>query len=150
MSNVYIAIQLMSRTVKSKQNTKMVLHVHISYVKDKVCIAVRCGFVVVVLVDIYYIEIVAWPYFSQPRFKQKRNATHCNNSNGLLQLSFIWKISLFLGVYLEPSRTSLMQVFWENSQRLLAVNYFRKEAWSHILAWFLNTPLILILKLQFL
>ena len=35
MSNVYIAIQLMSKIVKGKQNTKMVLHVHISYVKDK-------------------------------------------------------------------------------------------------------------------
>ena len=31
-------------------------------------------------------------------------------------------------VYLEPIRTSTMERFCKNSYRLLAVNYFRKEA----------------------
>ena len=33
-------------------------------------------------------------------------------------------------VYLEPSRTSTSELFCENSERLLDVNYFRKKALS--------------------
>ena len=41
--------------------------------------------------------------------------------------------------YLEPSQTSTTDVFCENSQRLLDVNYFRKKAPSSMLDWVLHT-----------
>ena len=43
--------------------------------------------------------------------------------------------------YLEPSRTSAMELFLENNQRLLAINYFRKKAPPQSLDWTLNKPL---------
>ena len=43
-----------------------------------------------------------------------------------------------------PSRTSITNHFFENSQRLKVVNYFRKKAPSQMLVWALNTPLYLI------
>ena len=41
--------------------------------------------------------------------------------------------------YLEPFQTSMMAFFYENSQRLLAVSYFRKENLSEMFDWVLNT-----------
>ena len=38
-------------------------------------------------------------------------------------------------VYLEPSQTSTMELFCENSWRLLAVNYFQKKAPSQMFDW---------------
>ena len=43
--------------------------------------------------------------------------------------------------YLEPSRTSTVEVLCENSERILAVNYFHKKAAPQIFDWVLNTPL---------
>ena len=43
--------------------------------------------------------------------------------------------------YLEPSRTSLMGFFCENSYRLKAAYDFRKKAPSQMFDWILNTPL---------
>ena len=44
--------------------------------------------------------------------------------------------------YLEPSRTSTMEFFCENSWRLKPVNYFRKRGQSYVLHLVLNTPLL--------
>ena len=44
--------------------------------------------------------------------------------------------------YLEPSRISTMEVFFDNSYQLKGVNYFPKRAASKIFDWALNTPLI--------
>ena len=41
--------------------------------------------------------------------------------------------------YLEPFQTSMMALFYENSQRLLAVSYFRKKNLSEMFDWVLNT-----------
>ena len=41
-------------------------------------------------------------------------------------------------VYLEPSRTSTMELFDGDSQRFLSVNYFRKKAPSQLSDWVLN------------
>ena len=46
-----------------------------------------------------------------------------------------------LVAYLELSRTSTMELFCENSERPLAINYFRKKAPSQMFDWTLNTPL---------
>ena len=44
-------------------------------------------------------------------------------------------------MYLEPSRTSRVERFCENSQRLVAVNYFCKNAPSWMVNLVLNAPL---------
>ena len=41
--------------------------------------------------------------------------------------------------YLEHIRTFTMELFWENSKQLKAVNYFHKKMW--MFDWILNTPL---------
>ena len=41
-------------------------------------------------------------------------------------------------VYLELSRTSMMERFCDNSSQFLAVNYFRKNAPSQMFDWVLN------------
>ena len=47
----------------------------------------------------------------------------------LLLFYFIhYLIKLRTEAYLEPSQTSTMELFYENIERLLAVNYFRKKA----------------------
>ena len=51
--------------------------------------------------------------------------------------------------YLETSRTSTMELFGENSQRLLAPDYFRKKASSQMFDWVLNTPLMYYRNLKF-
>ena len=43
--------------------------------------------------------------------------------------------------YLKPSQTSTMERFFENNDRLSAVNYFYKKVPSQIFDWVLNTPL---------
>ena len=45
--------------------------------------------------------------------------------------------------YLEPSQISTIEPSQENSQRLLATNYFYKKVPRQTLAWTLNTPLSL-------
>ena len=42
---------------------------------------------------------------------------------------------------LRPNQTSMMMLFCENSQMLLTINYFRKEASSYMFDSVLNTPL---------
>ena len=44
-----------------------------------------------------------------------------------------------LEVYLEPSRTSMMEIFCENNYRLNVVNYFRKKVLSWMFDWVLHT-----------
>ena len=39
-----------------------------------------------------------------------RNATRCNNRDDLLHLSFSLKISVFSEAYVQPSRTSVMEL----------------------------------------
>ena len=46
-----------------------------------------------------------------------------------------------LEAYLEPSQISTMELFWKNSWRLKAVNYFRKNTSSQMFDWVLNTSL---------
>ena len=55
-----------------------------------------------------------------------------------LWLILVW---LTLEVYLEPSRTSAMELLFKNSWQLLTVNYFLKKAPSQMFDWALNTPL---------
>lgn len=43
--------------------------------------------------------------------------------------------------YLEPSRTSSMEMLCKNSEQLKTVDYFRKKAPSQMLDRVLNTPL---------
>ena len=42
---------------------------------------------------------------------------------------------------LEPSETYMVEFFWENSQQLLAINYFHKNVSSQIFGRVLNMPL---------
>ena len=55
-----------------------------------------------------------------------------------LWLILVW---LTLEVYLEPSRTSAMELLFKNSWQLLTLNYFLKKAPSQMFDWALNTPL---------
>ena len=50
--------------------------------------------------------------------------------------------------YLEPIRTYMMKRFCENSERILAVNYFRKNTPSQMFNWVLNTSLDFITGLR--
>ena len=50
------------------------------------------------------------------------------------------ELRCLIEVCLEPIKTSTTEVFCENSQRLLDVNYFRKKAPSSMLDWVLHTP----------
>ena len=50
--------------------------------------------------------------------------------------------------YLEPSQISTIEPSQENSQRLLATNYFYKKVPRQTLAWTLNTPLSLLKQWQ--
>ena len=50
-------------------------------------------------------------------------------------------INQILEVYLEPIRTSMIESFCKNSERILAVNYFCKNIPSQMFNWVLNTPL---------
>ena len=50
-------------------------------------------------------------------------------------------INQILEVYLEPIRTSMIDGFCKNSERILAVNYFCKNIQSQMFNWVLNTPL---------
>ena len=43
--------------------------------------------------------------------------------------------------YLKPCQTSTMERFFENNDRLSAVNCFYKKVPSQIFDWVLNTPL---------
>ena len=45
-------------------------------------------------------------------------------------------------MYLEPSQTSTMELFCENSWRLKPVNYFPEKGQSYMLNLVLNTPLL--------
>ena len=55
----------------------------------------------------------------------------------------LWAITNYWVVaYLEPYRTSMKDLFWENIERPKDVNYYRKNAPSQIFDWVLNTPLI--------
>ena len=49
---------------------------------------------------------------------------------------------LFPEVYLDPSGASIMELFCENSQRLLAVSYFHKKAPLQMFHWVLNMHLL--------
>ena len=42
--------------------------------------------------------------------KKQENAMCCNNRDNLLQLSFTLKISIFSEAYIQPSRTSVMEL----------------------------------------
>ena len=55
--------------------------------------------------------------------------------------SLFGKVNVDSETYLEPSRTSTMELFCEASERLKAVNYFRKKAPEYVFGWVLNTPL---------
>ena len=44
-----------------------------------------------------------------------RKATRCNYHDGLPNVCFILKMSMFSEVYLESSQTSMMELFWKNS-----------------------------------
>ena len=56
----------------------------------------------------------------------------------------LYKSNSVLKVYLEPSRTSKMELFFcEISEWLLSVNNFRERTSPWKFAWVLNTPLIL-------
>ena len=63
----------------------------------------------------------------------------------LLVIIPISKINIDYGgqskAYLEPSRTSKMELFCKNSQQLKAVNYSCKKTPSYMFDWVLNTPL---------
>ena len=50
-------------------------------------------------------------------------------------------LSVYIETYLEPSRTSTMEVFCENSWKLLAVNYFHKKAPPLMFGKVRQTPL---------
>lgn len=71
------------------------------------------------------------------------NIIRINNSN-----NFIWKlggslwgnfVAVYLNaeVYLETSQTFTVELFCENSLRLLAINYFRKNPLSYMFIWVL-------------
>ena len=49
--------------------------------------------------------------------------------------------SMVAVAYLEPRQTSTTEHFWENSQRLKAVNYFHGKTLSQMFHFVLNTPL---------
>ena len=49
---------------------------------------------------------------------------------------------MFTEVHLEPSRTSAMKLFCENSQWLVTIKYFCKNAPSHMFHWVLNMLLV--------
>ena len=44
--------------------------------------------------------------------------------------------------HLEPSRTSMTKLIYENSSGLKAVKYFRKKNPSAMFGWMVNIPLI--------
>ena len=48
---------------------------------------------------------------------------------------------MFTEACLEPSRTSTMELFCKNSERFVAINYFRKNIPSQMFDRVLNTPL---------
>ena len=72
-------------------------------------------------------EFWAAPSFTLTRWIafQNRQLLLTSNKFGTLILSL-----LLPKAYLELSQTSMMKLFWENSLRLLAVNYFHKKASS--------------------
>ena len=72
-----------------------------------------------------------------------------NHSGSVVEISFRTSTLLFHSkVYLEPSSTSAIELFWENKKRLKAVNYFRKKDTLQIFDWIPNTPQQLILLIH--
>ena len=49
---------------------------------------------------------------------------------------------MFTEVDLEPSRTFMMELFCKDSQQLITINYFCKNAPSQMFHWVLNMPLV--------
>ena len=52
------------------------------------------------------------------------------------------KTVLLMAMNLELCQTFVIELYSKNSQRLLAVNYFRLKALSNMFEWALNTPFI--------
>ena len=49
---------------------------------------------------------------------------------------------MFPEVYLEPSQTLTTELFYENCEQLVAINYLCKNSPSLMFDWVLNTPLV--------
>ena len=58
----------------------------------------------------------------------------------IVQIQFQLSPIQFAEKYLEPSRTSMMERFCNNSQQLKDVNYFRKNSPSYLFDQVINTP----------
>ena len=50
--------------------------------------------------------------------KKTTNATRCNKHDDVLLLSFVLLFSIFSESSLEPSRASMIEIFWENNKLL--------------------------------
>lgn len=107
-----------------------------------------------------YKELIFFFFFSDPvsvlSVSQKAKKMFSRANASILELIFIVSKILvykflkhFLVVYLEPSWTSTMELFYENNWWLKAVNCLRKKAPLWILNGLLNTPLCLLVPLIF-
>ena len=65
---------------------------------------------------------------------------HFETVSNLLTYSNFSISSISTEAYSESSRTSMIELFCENSKRLIAGNYVRKKAPWQIFGWVLNTP----------
>ena len=81
--------------------------------------------------SLFLVKKRLWHRFFPVNFARFLRTPFLQNTSGRLLLERISS-----EVYLEPTRTTTMELFWEK------INYFRKKDPSQMSDWVLNTPVI--------